>query len=55
MRSTPLAVARIFEIKDRPQFDPLIVHVLDEAMLRARRCGGVHAARRLIERFWPGP
>jgi L-threonylcarbamoyladenylate synthase len=51
----PLAVARVFEIKDRPQFDPLIVHVLDEAML-ARVVAEVSTqARRLIERFWPGP
>src|SRR5215469_12950853 len=27
------AVARIFEIKGRPAFDPLIVHVLDQSML----------------------
>ena len=25
----PLAVARVFEIKDRPFFDPLIVHIAD--------------------------
>ena len=27
------AVARIFEIKGRPSFDPLIVHVADRSML----------------------
>jgi L-threonylcarbamoyladenylate synthase len=25
----PLAVARIFELKERPVFDPLIVHIVD--------------------------
>ena len=25
----PLAVARIFEVKNRPYFDPLIVHIAD--------------------------
>jgi L-threonylcarbamoyladenylate synthase len=29
----PLAVARIFEVKKRPYFDPLIVHVSDPADL----------------------
>jgi L-threonylcarbamoyladenylate synthase len=49
------AVARVFEIKGRPSFDPLIVHVLDEAMLE-RVAGEIpHDARALIERFWPGP
>lgn len=49
------AVARVFDIKGRPAFDPLIVHVLDEAML-ARVVSDVPTmARRLIERFWPGP
>ncbi|MBV8724564.1 MAG: Sua5/YciO/YrdC/YwlC family protein, partial [Candidatus Eremiobacteraeota bacterium] len=27
------AVARIFELKARPEFDPLIVHVADRSML----------------------
>ena len=49
------AVARIFEIKARPTFDPLIVHVVSEAML-ARVADAVPArARTLIEYFWPGP
>ena len=49
------AVARIFEIKHRPEFDPLIVHVLDDAMLArvAKDIPGQAVA--LIERFWPGP
>lgn len=49
------AVARVFEIKARPSFDPLIVHVLDDAML-ARVATDIPAeARILVERFWPGP
>ncbi|HEY9086148.1 MAG TPA: L-threonylcarbamoyladenylate synthase [Candidatus Tyrphobacter sp.] len=49
------AVARIFEIKRRPLFDPLIVHVAGEEML-ARVVRDVSArARMLVERFWPGP
>lgn len=49
------AAARIFEIKQRPAFDPLIVHVADEAMLeRVADCVPTDA-RRLMDRFWPGP
>ncbi len=51
----PRAVARIFEIKARPAFDPLIVHVANDAML-ARVVDRVSPqARALIEKFWPGP
>jgi L-threonylcarbamoyladenylate synthase len=49
------AVARIFEIKGRPAFDPLIVHVLDEAMLRRVAADISPAASELAARFWPGP
>jgi L-threonylcarbamoyladenylate synthase len=49
------AVARIFEIKQRPHFDPLIVHVLNEAML-AKVAADVSArAGDLAALFWPGP
>jgi L-threonylcarbamoyladenylate synthase len=51
----PIAVARIFEIKQRPDFDPLIVHVLDSAMLERVVAEIPHLAQRLIECFWPGP
>ncbi len=49
------AVARIFEAKQRPRFDPLIVHVAspEEALGLWRATPLV--AERLIERFWPGP
>lgn len=51
----PPAVARIFEVKRRPEFDPIIVHVADAA--DACRYGSLEseAARKLIRRFWPGP
>ena len=48
------AVARIYEVKGRPQFNPLICHVCDIAM--AERLAVFDAASlRLAERFWPGP
>jgi len=50
----PNAVAQIFLAKDRPGWDPLIVHVSDRAMLN--RIAVVSArAERLIAAFWPGP
>lgn len=49
------AVARVFEVKRRPSFDPLIVHVgAPQAALEV----ATHlppAAERLAEAFWPGP
>lgn len=48
------AVAAIFEAKGRPQFNPLISHVLDAAGAR----GFVRwndTADQLAARFWPGP
>ncbi len=51
----PLAVARIFEVKRRPSFDPLIVHVSDPADLEKLVTKIPSNARKLMERFWPGP
>lgn len=49
-----IAVARIFEMKGRPRFNPLICHVADIAM--AQGIGEMNAtAMRLAGRFWPGP
>lgn len=48
------AVARIFEAKGRPRFNPLIAHVADIAM--AERIGIFDPlSRKLAETFWPGP
>ena len=47
------AVARIFEAKMRPRFNPLIIHVADLAA--AARLGEfTPAARALAQAFWPG-
>jgi L-threonylcarbamoyladenylate synthase len=48
------AVARIYEAKGRPSFNPLIVHVesLDQAEQIAEFDEDAH---RLAEQFWPGP
>ncbi|MEM7745327.1 MAG: L-threonylcarbamoyladenylate synthase [Pseudomonadota bacterium] len=48
------AVARIFEAKGRPHFNPLIAHVVDLAAAEALvELDG--PLRALAERFWPGP
>ena len=49
------AVARVFEAKRRPSFDPLIVHVLGLDMLDEVAAELPPAAALLAERFWPGP
>jgi L-threonylcarbamoyladenylate synthase len=51
----PLAVARIFEVKRRPFFDPLIVHIASPAHLQKLVKDIPSSARKLTERFWPGP
>jgi L-threonylcarbamoyladenylate synthase len=49
------AVARIFEAKQRPAWDPVIVHIAEEAMLAGLVEDVPEAARRLMKAFWPGP
>ena len=48
------AVARIFEAKGRPRFNPLIAHVAGMAMARRIAIFDPLSAR-LAEAFWPGP
>lgn len=52
--TNPAAVARVYEAKGRPSFNPLIVHVPD--LEAARAIGDFSAeALELAERHWPGP
>ena len=56
--TNPDAVLRVFNVKDRPKFDPLIVHLPDAGWL-----DGVAAIPKsdrplvdnLVRKFWPGP
>ncbi len=48
------AVARIFEAKGRPQFNPLIIHVTGPEMAK-RYVEAPPLAERLMAEFWPGP
>jgi L-threonylcarbamoyladenylate synthase len=49
------AVVRVFEVKGRPRFDPLIVHVADRSWIDRLAASVPENAKRLMERFWPGP
>ena len=51
----PGAVARVFEAKQRPSFDPLIVHIATHTSLDClARVIGL-GDYQLMNRFWPGP
>ena len=49
------AVEKIFRAKDRPGWDPLIVHVSDAQMLERVIADVSPKAQRLMDAFWPGP
>jgi L-threonylcarbamoyladenylate synthase len=52
--TNPVAIARLYEAKGRPAFNPLIAHVGD--LEAARRIGRFDApATALADAFWPGP
>jgi L-threonylcarbamoyladenylate synthase len=51
----PIAVARIFEAKERPAFDPLIVHIADKEQLNKIAKWDDHRLDALADKFWPGP
>jgi len=52
---SPGAVARIFEVKNRPTFDPLIVHSNSLQKIAPFVTEMPPAARRLADACWPGP
>jgi len=51
----PEAVERIFLAKQRPQDNPLILHIPCAQWLEDYCCDIPHTAGLLAERFWPGP
>ncbi|OWV94881.1 translation factor Sua5 [Rhizobium sp. R72] len=52
--TNPIAIARIYETKGRPRFNPLICHMADLAMAE-RHAAFDPISRALAEAFWPGP
>ena len=51
----PLAVAKIFQLKERPSFDPLIVHIASLDDLGKLTTETSELVYQLAEIFWPGP
>ncbi len=51
----PLAVASIFETKNRPSFDPLIIHIPSISEVENYTESIPDPLQKLAERFWPGP
>lgn len=49
------AVLEIFKVKDRPQFDPLIVHVASLSKARELVEDFPEQAEKLAAHYWPGP
>ncbi len=50
-----LAVAKIFEIKERPTFDPLIVHISKIEYINELIYTEDERVYKIAEKFWPGP
>jgi L-threonylcarbamoyladenylate synthase len=49
------SVTKIFAVKDRPHFDPLIVHVADLERAKEFVTEIPEQAQQLADDFWPGP
>lgn len=49
------AIRRIFELKQRPFFDPLIVHIADFEQLQLVAICESSLVKTLASAFWPGP
>lgn len=49
------AVPKIFQAKGRPQDNPLILHIAEFSMLDKLTKNVPEIARKLVNRFWPGP
>ena len=51
----PTAVTKIFQVKNRPRFDPLIVHIGSVDQINDYACDIPLKAMQLAKQFWPGP
>ena len=54
----PEALAKIFEAKERPYFDPLIIHLGSREWLDKLTCSSYESkslVETLVQHFWPGP
>ncbi len=51
----PIASAKIFEAKNRPAFNPLILHIAEKDTLHTIAEWNNPNIEKLIKKFWPGP
>lgn len=51
----PIASAKIFEAKNRPTFNPLILHIAERKTLDMIAEWNNPNVEKLIKKFWPGP
>jgi L-threonylcarbamoyladenylate synthase len=51
----PIAVAKIFALKERPSFDPLIVHIASPDDIKLLTNEPTDLVLKLAGKFWPGP
>ena len=51
----PEAVVKIFKVKDRPRFNPLIIHLPDVAYIETYAIWPDPVAKKLAQTFMPGP
>lgn len=51
----PVAVAKVFALKERPSFDPLIVHIASVDTVAHLMLGFDERVSLLASAFWPGP
>jgi len=51
----PIAVAKIFEAKKRPTFNPLILHISQKSWLKKFSTTNSNKVNHLVNKFWPGP
>ena len=51
----PTAISRIYAVKGRPNDNPLIIHIADKADMDIIASNIPEKARKLADKFWPGP
>lgn len=51
----PEAVARVYEIKERPRFNPLILHIAAIDRMETHAANIPDVIREMAAAFWPGP
>lgn len=53
--TNPIALKKIYQIKERPQTNPLIVHLVDATQVNHWATEFPPLAQKIAQAFWPGP